>query len=234
MRDALGALGPVDGINPELSNLTLSITTLRKGDIVMVASDGLTDNFDPNVCRFTVNCNVEPSKPKRTTTSRPTKITPTHTVEEHKPHAFKPVRVVENPQKPPVKPPRRSKNRDDSSRSSAESSVKSVTMSEKSSSQSIESVAETQNTHGKSESDNLSSELSDTNKLVEGGRSSVKEDGSVSVGDEKALQKPLEAEVNETPDAASNKPEVDYTNPLVQQFIRENSVEDSPKIEKSE
>ncbi|RZC33263.1 PP2C-like domain-containing protein, partial [Asbolus verrucosus] len=55
MRDALGALGPVDGINPELSNLTLSITTLNKGDIVMVASDGLTDNFDPNVCRFTVN-----------------------------------------------------------------------------------------------------------------------------------------------------------------------------------
>nr|XP_015836523.1 PREDICTED: PP2C-like domain-containing protein CG9801 isoform X4 [Tribolium castaneum] len=55
MRDALGALGPVDGINPELSNLTLSITTLNKGDLVMVASDGLTDNFDPNVCRFTVN-----------------------------------------------------------------------------------------------------------------------------------------------------------------------------------
>ncbi|ENN77605.1 hypothetical protein YQE_05900, partial [Dendroctonus ponderosae] len=55
MRDALGALGPVDGINPELSNLTLSITTLNEGDIVLVASDGLTDNFDPNVCRFTVN-----------------------------------------------------------------------------------------------------------------------------------------------------------------------------------
>lgn len=56
MRDALGALGPVDGINPELSNLTLSITTLQRGDIVFVASDGLTDNFDPNVCRFSVNC----------------------------------------------------------------------------------------------------------------------------------------------------------------------------------
>ena len=26
MRDALGALGPVDGLNPELSNLTCSIT----------------------------------------------------------------------------------------------------------------------------------------------------------------------------------------------------------------
>ncbi|KAF5284605.1 hypothetical protein FQA39_LY16963 [Lamprigera yunnana] len=55
MRDALGALGPVDGINPELSNLTLSLTMIHKGDIVMIASDGLTDNFDPNVCKFTVN-----------------------------------------------------------------------------------------------------------------------------------------------------------------------------------
>lgn len=65
MRDALGALGPVDGINPELSNLTLSITTLQKGDIVFVASDGLTDNFDPNVCKFTVNCTL-PEPPQKT------------------------------------------------------------------------------------------------------------------------------------------------------------------------
>ncbi|XP_031331549.1 PP2C-like domain-containing protein CG9801 isoform X2 [Photinus pyralis] len=64
MRDALGALGPVDGINPELSNLTLSITTVHKGDIIMVASDGLTDNFDPNVCKFTVNTK-DALKPKR-------------------------------------------------------------------------------------------------------------------------------------------------------------------------
>ncbi|KAK5638030.1 hypothetical protein RI129_012325 [Pyrocoelia pectoralis] len=64
MRDALGALGPVDGINPELSNLTLSITTIHKGDIIMVASDGLTDNFDPNVCKFTVNPK-DVLKPKR-------------------------------------------------------------------------------------------------------------------------------------------------------------------------
>lgn len=65
MRDALGALGPVDGINPELSNLTLSITTLDKGDIVMVASDGLTDNFDPSVCKFTVNTtNINPADNK--------------------------------------------------------------------------------------------------------------------------------------------------------------------------
>lgn len=57
MRDALGALGPVDGHNPELSNLTLSITTVQRGDIILVASDGLTDNFDPNVCKFTVSTN---------------------------------------------------------------------------------------------------------------------------------------------------------------------------------
>ncbi|XP_044260360.1 PP2C-like domain-containing protein CG9801 isoform X1 [Tribolium madens] len=87
MRDALGALGPVDGINPELSNLTLSITTLNKGDLVMVASDGLTDNFDPNVCRFTVNSRLgeapkvgrsePPIKPPRRTVPprRPAQVT---------------------------------------------------------------------------------------------------------------------------------------------------------------
>ncbi|XP_018561735.1 PP2C-like domain-containing protein CG9801 isoform X2 [Anoplophora glabripennis] len=229
MRDALGALGPVDGINPELSNLTLSITTLRKGDIVMVASDGLTDNFDPNVCRFTVNCNVEPSKPKRTSTSRPAKSTPSHTADEHKPHATKPVKIVENPQKPPIKPPRRSKNRDDSSRSSAESSVKSNTMSEKSSSQSIESVTEVQNVDNKSQSDNVSSELINTDKLVEGSISNIEQGSS----DEKALQEPEETSTSEVHEATGNKPEVDYANPLVQQFIRANSVEDTPKVGKS-
>ncbi|XP_018330871.1 PP2C-like domain-containing protein CG9801 isoform X2 [Agrilus planipennis] len=66
MRDALGALGPVDGINPELSNLTLSITTLQKGDLIFVASDGLTDNFDPIVCKFAVNTKTsDASKTKK-------------------------------------------------------------------------------------------------------------------------------------------------------------------------
>lgn len=89
MRDALGALGPVDGINPELSNLTLSITTLNKGDIVMVASDGLTDNFDPNVCKFTINHKVTdaPTRVRRTPSSS---------------------REPRNTNEPPVKPPRRS------------------------------------------------------------------------------------------------------------------------------
>lgn len=37
------------------------------GDIVMVASDGLTDNYDPTVCKYTVNSVLnEGSKPHRT------------------------------------------------------------------------------------------------------------------------------------------------------------------------
>lgn len=52
MRDALGALGPVDGNKPELSNLTLSLTIVEKGDIVFLTSDGISDNFDPVVGKF--------------------------------------------------------------------------------------------------------------------------------------------------------------------------------------
>ncbi|XP_050305390.1 PP2C-like domain-containing protein CG9801 isoform X2 [Anthonomus grandis grandis] len=100
MRDALGALGPVDGINPELSNLTLSITTLQKGDIVMVASDGLTDNFDPNVCKFTVNSNIETIK------TRAKK--PSANQENLRPPRETAQKV---PPEPPQKPPRRSKLR---------------------------------------------------------------------------------------------------------------------------
>ena len=54
MRDALGALGPVDGVNPELSNLTCSMTQLEAGDIVFLTSDGVSDNFDPVVGKFCV------------------------------------------------------------------------------------------------------------------------------------------------------------------------------------
>lgn len=52
MRDALGALGPVDGNKPELGNLTLSMTIVEKGDIVFLTSDGVSDNFDPVVGKF--------------------------------------------------------------------------------------------------------------------------------------------------------------------------------------
>ncbi|XP_046804928.1 PP2C-like domain-containing protein CG9801 [Lucilia cuprina] len=52
MRDALGALGPADGNKPELSNLTLSMTIIDRGDIVFLTSDGVSDNFDPVVGKF--------------------------------------------------------------------------------------------------------------------------------------------------------------------------------------
>ncbi|XP_053972035.1 PP2C-like domain-containing protein CG9801 [Hylaeus volcanicus] len=54
MRDALGALGPVDGSNPELNNLTLAMTEVENGDIVFLTSDGISDNFDPVVGKFAV------------------------------------------------------------------------------------------------------------------------------------------------------------------------------------
>jgi len=60
MRDALGALGPVDGLNPELSNLTCSLTEVQNGDIVFLTSDGISDNFDPVVGKFCM-----PKKPER-------------------------------------------------------------------------------------------------------------------------------------------------------------------------
>lgn len=52
MRDALGALGPADGPNPELNNLTCSMTVVDEGDIVFLTSDGISDNFDPVVGKF--------------------------------------------------------------------------------------------------------------------------------------------------------------------------------------
>ena len=52
MRDALGALGPVDGNNPELNNLTVAMTIVDQGDIVFLTSDGISDNFDPVVGKF--------------------------------------------------------------------------------------------------------------------------------------------------------------------------------------
>jgi len=65
MRDALGALGPVDGLNPELSNLTCSITEVFPGDLVFLTSDGISDNFDPVVGKFCV-----PRKPERSVSQK--------------------------------------------------------------------------------------------------------------------------------------------------------------------
>uniref|UniRef100_A0A915D4V1 PPM-type phosphatase domain-containing protein n=1 Tax=Ditylenchus dipsaci TaxID=166011 RepID=A0A915D4V1_9BILA len=54
MRDAGGALGPVDGRNPQLHNLTCSMTFVEEGDLVFITSDGVSDNFDPVVGKFCV------------------------------------------------------------------------------------------------------------------------------------------------------------------------------------
>ena len=62
MRDALGALGPVDGCNPELNNLTCSMTEVEEGDIVFLTSDGISDNFDPVVGKFAVLPKEEESR----------------------------------------------------------------------------------------------------------------------------------------------------------------------------
>lgn len=63
MRDALGALGPVDGVNPELNNLTVSMTIAEQGDYVFLCSDGISDNFDPVVGKFAIP--KRPEKPHR-------------------------------------------------------------------------------------------------------------------------------------------------------------------------
>lgn len=52
MRDALGALGPVSGKEPELNNLTVAMSVVDIGDIVFLTSDGISDNFDPVVGKF--------------------------------------------------------------------------------------------------------------------------------------------------------------------------------------
>ena len=54
MRCPGGSLGPVDGYNPDLRNLTFSFTVLDPGDIVFLTSDGISDNFDPVIapCRL--------------------------------------------------------------------------------------------------------------------------------------------------------------------------------------
>ena len=46
-----GSLGPVDGYNPDLRNLTFSFTVLDPGDIVFLTSDGVSDNFDPVIAQ---------------------------------------------------------------------------------------------------------------------------------------------------------------------------------------
>ena len=42
----------MDGRNPQLHNLTCSMTFVEKGDLVFITSDGISDNFDPVVGKF--------------------------------------------------------------------------------------------------------------------------------------------------------------------------------------
>ena len=53
MRNSGGALGPADGYNPDLSNLTCSFIIIEKGDLVFLCSDGISDNFDPVIAKHT-------------------------------------------------------------------------------------------------------------------------------------------------------------------------------------
>ncbi|KAF8362108.1 hypothetical protein PRIPAC_89031 [Pristionchus pacificus] len=70
MRNAGGALGPVDGRNPQLQNLTCSETFVESGDLIFITSDGISDNFDPVVGKFCVikktEENENPALPKLT------------------------------------------------------------------------------------------------------------------------------------------------------------------------
>jgi len=53
IRDAGGALGPArNGCDPELHNLTLSMTLVDTTDVVLLTSDGISDNFDPVVTKI--------------------------------------------------------------------------------------------------------------------------------------------------------------------------------------
>ena len=53
IRDAGGALGPVrNGTDPELHNLTLSMTLVDAEDVVFLTTDGISDNFDPVITKI--------------------------------------------------------------------------------------------------------------------------------------------------------------------------------------
>lgn len=71
IRDARGAIGPVRGLrndlkfspllknyfvgkDPDLANLTCSVTFCDAGDIVFLTTDGVSDNFDPVVTKVAV------------------------------------------------------------------------------------------------------------------------------------------------------------------------------------
>lgn len=54
MKDVGGAIGPVNGDLPCLTNLTFSLTSCEPGDIIFLTTDGVSDNFDPVVTKIAV------------------------------------------------------------------------------------------------------------------------------------------------------------------------------------
>jgi hypothetical protein len=78
MRDAGGALGPVDGRNPQLHNLTCSMTFIEEGDLVFITSDGVSDNFDPVVGKFCMIRKSDSEKENSESESPPLSIKPLH------------------------------------------------------------------------------------------------------------------------------------------------------------
>ncbi|PAA71789.1 hypothetical protein BOX15_Mlig024927g1 [Macrostomum lignano] len=78
MRDAGGALGPVHGgKEPELHNLTCALTICDPGDVLLLTSDGVSDNFDPVVQRLAVpwdpakHCQASENEPQDRPAMRP-------------------------------------------------------------------------------------------------------------------------------------------------------------------
>ncbi|XP_056648376.1 PP2C-like domain-containing protein CG9801 isoform X1 [Diorhabda sublineata] len=212
MRDALGALGPVDGINPELSNLTLSVTTLQQGDIVMVASDGLTDNFDPNVCKFAVNIKSDQQNVRtKQKTEQPEEP------KEIKQSLKKPVRQMEPVgQKPPMKPPRKSKTTYVSSRNSMDrSTVISNCLPDKSS-------VKNSPIQDKNASIVKHSDISHSNQPKKDDNSSK------DINTEIKNDSPKENSINDSMNSES-----EYNNPLIAAFMSQNSLDGTPKSEKS-
>lgn len=70
LRDAGGAVGPVrEGGEPELHNLTFSMTFVDAGDVVFLTTDGISDNFDPVVTKIAVAKKFEIASEKEASSS---------------------------------------------------------------------------------------------------------------------------------------------------------------------
>lgn len=210
MRDALGALGPVDGTNPELSNLTLSITKVQKGDIILLASDGLTDNFDSNVCKFTVNSNLTDSLKGKKELRRPVKPTAGPAKKEE-------------PKKPPVKPPRKNYIKDKGNSATISGNLRMNT--QKSSVDAVDNAAKCEKSldfpnnltqkNNNSTADQLNNSNNDLNSNV-----TKQSTSSTSTTNQQQSTK------SSTNDATT------IDNPLIAQFLRENSIDEHSSLEK--